>query len=308
MMTAERLREGMQSGLMSFPLTPFTSNGAVDLEMFRQHLRRQLDAGPGAIFPCCGTGEFFSLSEEEYAKLIEVAVDETDGAVPVVAGIGYGYAQAAKFAAIADAAGADAGLVLPHYLVAAPQAGLVQHVCELAGRSPLPLVIYQRDNVKYSASSVREIESMPTVIGVKDGHGDLDQLQRLRLAVPNDFLFFNGTACAEMQARAFSSIGIPAYSSAVHCYAPEIAVGFFRALHSADTQMMELLLGSFFWPLVELRDRCEGYAVSLTKAGARLRGEAVGSVRAPLVDPTPDDLSTLERLIRVGLECVDAKF
>lgn len=294
--------------MLSFPLTPFTQSGELDLTIFRRHLRRQLEAGPAAIFPCCGTGEFFSLSEPEYAQLVTAAIEEASGTLPVIVGVGYGWAQAARFAAIAESAGADAALVLPHYLVSAPQTGLVQHVRELAERTELPLIVYQRDQVKYSAGSLAAVARIPTVIGLKDGHGDLDQLQRLRLAAPDDFLFFNGVMTAEMQARAYSAIGISAYSSAIHGAAPEIATAFFRALRDGDTGTVETLLGSFYWPFVELRDRCTGYAISLIKAGARLRGEPVGPVRAPLLDPSPDDLASLDQLLRTGLGSVGAEF
>jgi 5-dehydro-4-deoxyglucarate dehydratase len=270
-------------------------------------MRRQLAAGPGALFTCCGTGEFFSLSEDEYGDVVAIAVEEAAGKVPVVAGIGYGWAQAARFAAIADGAGADGALVLPHYLVEAPQPGLVQHVRELAKRTDLPLIVYQRGNVKYTAVSAVDISQLPTVVGLKDGHSDFDQLQRLRLAVPYDFLFLNGSLTAEMQARAYASIGIPTYSSSVHSFAPEIATSFFRAFHASDTKLVDLLLSSFYWPLSELRDKCAGYGVSLVKAAARLRGDPVGPVRAPLAGPSEDHLPPLERIVRKGLELVGAE-
>ena len=76
---AARLRKGMAQGVLSFPLTPFTIDGELDLPAFRAHLRKQLAAGPGAIFPGCGTGEYFSLSETEYGQVIRAAVEEADG-------------------------------------------------------------------------------------------------------------------------------------------------------------------------------------------------------------------------------------
>jgi 5-dehydro-4-deoxyglucarate dehydratase len=302
------LSDRSKAGVLAFPLTPFTSGGEVDLEVCRLHVRRQLAARPGAIFTCCGTGEFFSLSEDEYRDVVAISVQEAAGAVPVVAGTGYGWAQAARFAGIAATAGADGALVLPHYLVDAPQRGLVEHVRELAKRTDLPLIVYQRGNVKYSAVSVVDIAQLPTVVGLKDGHSDFDQLQRLRLAIPKDFLFFNGSLTAEMQARAYASIGIPTYSSSVHSFAPEIASTFFGAFHAGDTKLAELLLSSFYWPLSELRDKCPGYGVSLVKAAARLRGEPVGPVRAPLVGPSDDHFESLERIVRNGLELVGAEF
>lgn len=302
---ASRLQQRAELGVMSFPLTPFSADGSsVDVEVFRTHVRRQIDAGAAAIFPCCGTGEFFSLSEDEYSVLVCAAVTEAAGRIPVISGTGYGWPNAVRFAERAEAAGADGLLVLPHYLIRASQEGLVEHVRQLAARTRLPLVLYQREQVKYSPQSLVELSTIPNVIGLKDGHSDLDQLQRLRLAMPDSFLMFNGALTAEMQARQYGSIGITAYSSAAHSFAPEIASEFFRSLKAADTRRVESLLRNFYWPLVELRDRKPGYSVSLIKAGARLRGEEVGPVRPPLVDVAPADLADLEALLRSGLALV----
>jgi 5-dehydro-4-deoxyglucarate dehydratase len=298
------LRDGLTRGVLSFPLTAFDESGAVDLDGYREHVRAQVDAGPGALFACCGTGEFFSLAEGEYATLIAVAKDEARGRCPVVAGVGYGWPLAVRFASAAQDAGADAGLLMPPYLIEAPQAGIVRHVEEIAARTSLPLIVYQRAQVKLSVEAVRGLAAVDTVVGIKDGHGDLDQVLRLKLAAPEDWLFFNGVATAEMQAQAYSSIGVPAYSSAVHAFAPEIAQAFFRALHGGDEVSARRLLSGFYFPLVELRDRGQGYAVSLVKAAARLRGARVGPVRAPLTDPGAEHTARLTEILRAGLELV----
>ncbi|WP_326723177.1 5-dehydro-4-deoxyglucarate dehydratase [Streptomyces sp. NBC_00243] len=302
----ERLREGMARGVLSFPLTGFHRDGSLDLDGFRTHVAAQIATGPGAVFPACGTGEFFSLDEDEYRKVVAATVEEAAGRVPVVAGIGYGWAQAARFARLAEEAGADALLVLPHYLVAAPQEGLVSQVEQIAVRTRLPLIVYQRGQVTFSAESLRRVARIPGVIGLKDGHSDLDRLQRLTLAAPEGFLFFNGAATAEIQARAYATVGVPAYSSAVHAFAPEIADAFFAAHRAGDNARMNQLLRDFYIPFVELRDRQPGYAVSLVKAAARLRGHPVGPVRAPLTDPSPADLADLETLLTAGLALVPA--
>ncbi|MFG3048700.1 5-dehydro-4-deoxyglucarate dehydratase [Streptomyces sp. NPDC048241] len=303
---ARRLREGMARGVLSFPLTAFHEDGTLDREGCRAHVADRLAAGPGALFPACGTGEFFSLDEDEYRQVVTVAVEEAAGRVPVVAGTGYGWAQAARFARIAEEAGADALLVLPHYLVAAPQDGLVAQLEHLAARTRLPLIAYQRDQVAYTVDSLRRLAGIPNVIGLKDGHSDLDRLQRLTLAAPEDFLFFNGAATAEVQARAYTAVGVPAYSSAVHAFAPEIAGAFRTALRTGDDSTADRLLRGFYVPFVELRDRTPGYAVSLVKAAARLRGARVGPVRAPLTDPSAADLAALKDLLAAGLDLVGA--
>ena len=301
-----RLSEGMARGVLAFPLTSFRDDGTLDPDAYRAYLARQLDRNPGAVFPACGTGEFTALDEDEYREVVTAAVEVTRGRVPVVAGIGYGWAQALRFARIAEEAGADAALVLPHYLVKAPQDGLVEQLRRIAAGTRLPLIAYQRDQVAFTADGLRHIAEIPTVIGLKDGHSDLDRLQRLTLAAPDGFLFFNGAATAEIQARAYATVGVPAYSSAVHAFAPEIATAFFTALAEGDTARTQELLRDVYVPFVELRDRTPGYAVSLVKAAARLRGLPVGPVRAPLVDPGPDDLADLAKLLDHGLGLVGA--
>ncbi|WP_406369443.1 5-dehydro-4-deoxyglucarate dehydratase [Streptomyces sp. NBC_00647] len=302
----ERLRDGMVSGVLSFPLTSFTEDGDLDPDSYRTYLAAQLATAPGAVFPACGTGEFSALDEDEYRAVVTATVEIADGRLPVVAGVGYGWAQALRFARIAEEAGADALLVLPHYLVEAPEGGLVEQLRRIAAGTRLPLIAYQRGPVAFTPEGLRAIAAIPTVIGLKDGHSDLDRLQRLTLAAPDGFLFFNGAATAEIQARAYAAVGVPAYSSAVHAFAPEIADACFAALRSGDEATVTKLLRDFYVPLVELRDRVPGYAVSLVKAAARLRGLPVGPVRAPLTDPDPADLAALEHLLDTGLALVGA--
>ncbi|MFI1621708.1 5-dehydro-4-deoxyglucarate dehydratase [Streptomyces lydicus] len=301
---ARRLRDGMVRGVLSFPLTSFRPDGSLDLDAYRAYLAQQLATSPGAVFPACGTGEFTALDEDEYRQVVTAAVEVAAGRLPVVAGLGYGWAQALRFARIAEEAGADAALVLPHYLLQAPQRGLVEQLRRIAAGTRLPLIAYQRDQVAFTVESLRRIAELPTVIGLKDGHGDLDRLQRLTLSAPDHLLFFNGAATAELQARAYAAVGVPAYSSAVHAFAPEIADAFFTAVRDDNRATADALLRGFYVPLVELRDRVPGYAVSLVKAAARLRGRPVGPVRAPLTDPGPEDLDELEKLLATGLELV----
>src|SRR5207237_10740384 len=90
-----------------------------------------------------------------------------------------------------------------------------------------------------------------------------------------DFQFLNGLPTAEVSATAYAAIGVRTYSSAVHCFAPTVAQAFYRALHAGDTETTQALLRGFYLPLVALRDETPGFAVSLVKAAARLRGAKV---------------------------------
>ena len=105
------------SGLLSFPVTPFSSEGTFNESSYRDHNEWLLQYKPAGIFAAGGTGEFFSLTLGEYKQVVTTAVSQIAGRVPVIAGCGYGTQMAKEFAAAAEGAGADALLLLPPYLV-----------------------------------------------------------------------------------------------------------------------------------------------------------------------------------------------
>ncbi|MFJ1970522.1 5-dehydro-4-deoxyglucarate dehydratase [Streptomyces sp. NPDC087903] len=296
-------------GPLFFPVTAYGPDGSVDLDVYRAHVRRGVDAGAAAVFACCGTGEFHALAPEEFEACVRAAVEETAGRVPVVAGAGYGTALAVRYARLAAAAGADGLLAMPPYLVVAGQEGLLRHYREVAAATALPVVVYQRDNAVFTPPTVVELARTEGIIGFKDGLGDLDLMQRIisavRTEVPGDFLYFNGLPTAEQTQLAYRALGITLYSSAVFCFAPEIALAFYTALGSGDDSTAHRLLDGFYRPFVELRAQGRGYAVALVKAGVRLRGLDVGEVRPPLHEPSEDHVKQLAQVIERGYALIE---
>lgn len=306
-MTLDRL-----DGLLFFPATAFDALGRVDLEVYRHHLKTRIAAGPGAVFACCGTGEFFALDIDEYGQCVQVAVQEAAGRIPVVAGVGYNVGLAGRYARRAAEAGAAGLLVMPPPLAASGgQAGLREHYLRLADASPIDLIVYQRDGVAFAPETVADLAAHPRIVGFKDGRGDLDLMRRIVGAVRDRhgagaLMYFNGMPTAEMTALPYRSVGVADYSSAVFCFAPEIALAFHGAYRAGDPAMLDRLLDGFFRPYVELRRQGPGYAVSLVKAGVRLTGLDLGPVRPPLSDPTPEHLERLAALVATGRELAEA--
>ncbi|MFE5916232.1 5-dehydro-4-deoxyglucarate dehydratase [Streptomyces sp. NPDC056468] len=297
-------RLSVPGGPLFFPVTAYGPDGSVDLDTYRTHVRRGVEAGAAAVFACCGTGEFHALTPEEYEACVRVAVEAAAGRVPVVAGAGYGTALAVRYARLAEGAGADGLLAMPPYLVLAGQEGLLRHYREIAAATALPVIVYQRDNAVFTPDTVVELARTDGVIGLKDGLGDLDLMQRIvsavRTEVPGDFLYFNGLPTAEQTQLAYRAIGVTLYSSAVFCFAPEIALAFYDALEAGDDATVGRLLDGFYRPFVELRAQGRGYAVALVKAGVRLRGLDVGEVRPPLHEPSEDHVKQLAEVIERG--------
>jgi len=298
-------------GVLFFPVTPFDANGDLDEDRLAQHIEAGVAAGAGGVFVACGTGEFHALSPDEIERATRIAVTTTAGRVPVLAAAGGPVPVAADQAARIERVGADGILLLPPYLVGAPQQGLVRYVREVTAATELPVVFYQRGSARLTGETAAEIAGLTGVVGLKDGIGDIERMHRIVRAVravpgTEDFQFFNGLPTAEMTAPAYRGIGVELYSSAVFAFAPEIALAFHRALDEGDETLVGTLLDEFYGPLVQLRDEVPGYAVSLVKAGVTIRGLDVGGVRAPLLDPTPEHLARLTKIIDHGLEAVRA--
>jgi 5-dehydro-4-deoxyglucarate dehydratase len=293
-------------GVLFFPVTPFTPEGTVDVDILKEHITSRLPHGPGGVFPACGTGEFHALGIDEVRTVVTAAVEAVAGQVPVVAGTGGPLGHALAAARVAQEAGADALLVLPPYLVTGPTDGLVAYIEAVAAASSLPVIVYHRGNAKYTAASMTRLAANPKVIGFKDGLGDVGLAQEIVSAINAsgraDFLLFNGLLTAELTQGAYRGLGIPLYSSAAFAMAPEIATAYYDAYVSGDEERRHALLEGFYAPLVRLRDQTPGFGVSLIKAGLRLAGLPVGSVRAPLVDPTEDQLVQLKSILARGYE------
>jgi 5-dehydro-4-deoxyglucarate dehydratase len=293
-------------GVLFFPVTPFTPEGTVDVDILKEHITSRLPHGPGGVFPACGTGEFHALGIDEVRTVVTAAVEAVAGQVPVVAGTGGPLGHALAAARVAQEAGADALLVLPPYLVTGPTDCLVAYIEAVAAASSLPVIVYHRGNAKYTAASMTRLAANPKVIGFKDGLGDVGLAQEIVSAINAsgraDFLLFNGLLTAELTQGAYRGLGIPLYSSAAFAMAPEIATAYYDAYVSGDEERRHALLEGFYAPLVRLRDQTPGFGVSLIKAGLRLAGLPVGSVRAPLVDPTEDQLVQLKSILARGYE------
>ncbi|MFF2371138.1 5-dehydro-4-deoxyglucarate dehydratase [Agromyces sp. NPDC058110] len=292
------------TGILFFPVTPFDRSGAVDPGLAAEHVAAGVEAGAGGVFPACGTGEYHALSLDEAAGVVATAVEATGGRVPVIAGTGGPLGHALGTARAARDAGADGLLVLPPYLVGGTQAGLAAYVEAICEASGLPVVLYHRANAQYAPATVARLAADPRVVGFKDGVGDIGLAQDIVRAVHatgrGDFAFFNGLLTAELSQGAYRGIGVPLYSSAAFAMAPDVANAYYRAYVDGDEERRLHLVDGFYRPLVALRDETPGFGVSLVKAGLRLAGVPVGSVRAPLVDPTPEQERRLADILEAG--------
>jgi len=293
------LKARIGGGLLSFPVTPFTADGAaVDLPRYQAHIAWLSRYPAAALFAAGGTGEFFSLRLAEVVACTRAA-KEASGGMPIIAGCGYGTEIAVELARELQAAGADGLLLLPQYLVNVEQAGLCDRVERICRAVDIGVILYNRDNAVLGPAAIARLcEACPNLIGFKDGHGDVELVTRICTTIGERLAYIGGMPTAELYAKAYRAAGVTTYSSAVFNFVPEQALAFYEALAADDEATVDRMLRDFFYPYVAVRDRGRGYAVSIIKAGLRLVGRDPGPVRSPLTDLTEEEHDLLAEVLR----------
>ena len=298
-MTPQDLKSIIGSGLMSFPVTDFDAQGNFRPDSYAARLEWLAPYGASALFAAGGTGEFFSLTGDEYPAIIKTAVDTCRGKVPIIAGAGGPTRFAIACAQEAERLGAHGILLLPHYLSEAGQDGLIKHVQAVCNSVQFGVIVYNRNVCKLTAESLAILaDRCPNLIGFKDGVGDIEAMVSIYQRLGSRFAYLGGLPTAEVYAAASKALGAPVYSSAVFNFIPKTAMDFYRAVAADDRATQHRLLHDFFMPYLAIRNRAPGYAVSIVKAGARIVGHDAGPVRPPLTDLRPDEVDQLAALIQ----------
>ncbi|MBP6851036.1 MAG: 5-dehydro-4-deoxyglucarate dehydratase [Rhodoferax sp.] len=298
-MNPQDLKTTIGSGLLSFPVTDFDDQGDFRPATYAKRLEWLAPYGATALFAAGGTGEFFSLTGDEYPTIIKTAVDTCRGKVPIIAGAGGPTRFAIACAQEAERLGAHGLLLLPHYLTEAGQEGLINHVQAVCNSVKFGVIVYNRNVCKLSAESLAILaDRCPNLVGFKDGVGDIETMVSIYQRLGDRFAYLGGLPTAEVYAAAYKALGTPVYSSAVFNFIPRTAMAFYHAVANDDMATQHRLLHDFFMPYLAIRNRVPGYAVSIVKAGARIVGRDAGPVRAPLTDLKPLEVEQLAALVQ----------
>ena len=293
------LAAALGAGLLSFPVTHFTTDLEFDEPAYRKHLGWLAGYDVAGLFAAGGTGEFFSLSPTEVDRVVRAAVSEVGGAVPVLAPAGHGTVLAVEQARAAEAAGASGVLLFPPYLTEAPQDGIVAHVKAACAATGLGVVFYNRANARIGVDALAELaDACPNLVGFKDGIGDIELMTRVYARFGDRFTYIGGLPTAETFALPYLQLGVTTYSSAIFNFVPRFALDFFADVRAGDRAAVYRRLNDFVLPYLDIRDRRKGYAVSIIKAGLTAVGRSGGPVRPPLTDLTAEERSALTALVQ----------
>jgi 5-dehydro-4-deoxyglucarate dehydratase len=140
-------------------------------------------------------------------------------------------------------------------------------------------------------------ERCPNLVGYKDGVGDIELMTRVYSRMGDRLTYVGGLPTAETFALPYLDMGVTTYSSAVFNFVPEFATGFYAAVRRRDHAAIQAGLKNFILPLIAIRNRKKGYAVSMIKAGMKVIGRDSGPVRPPLTDLNEAEIAEIGALV-----------
>ncbi len=295
MMKPEELR-GKLRGVIAFPVTPFKSDLSLDISGLRKNLQELLKYPISAVVAAGGTGEMYSLTPLEHQEVVKATVEEVHGKVPVIAGTGFNRQIAIELAQQSARAGADAILALPPYYPGADEGALADYYAAIGGATPLGLFVYSRDWVNPGPEWVEKLAAkIPTLVGWKDGQGDIRRYQQIINRVGDRLYWIGGIG--DDCVPGYYSIGIRTYTSSIATVTAKLSLQLHEAAASGNSSTLLQLMNDYVVPLYALRARRKGYEVTVMKEMMNIIGLAGGPVRPPLPAMRPEDMSDLRKMM-----------
>ena len=274
-------------GSMVALVTPF-KNGTVDDQGLRSLVEFQIANGTDVLCPCGTTGESATLSLEEHERVIQVTIEAAAGRVPVMAGAGSNNTEEAiRLTRHAKKAGATGCLLITPYYNRPTQQGLYLHFEKIAASVDVPIVLYNvpgRTGVNMLPETVERLAKIPTIVGIKEASGSLEQVSQIVNRCGGDFAVLSGDDANTLPLMAVGGVGGISVTANI---APQLCASMIRAAEGGDWiearrihhQLLPLHSAMFLQtnPIP-------------VKTAIGMMGLVSGDMRLPLC-PMPDDLN-----------------
>ncbi|MEO3387775.1 4-hydroxy-tetrahydrodipicolinate synthase [Mesorhizobium sp. CAU 1741] len=272
----------MFRGSFTALVTPFTRDGTLDKDAFRNFVEWQIAEGTNGLVPVGTTGESPTLSHGEHREMVELCVEVAAGRVPVIAGAGSNNtAEAVGLVKHAESVGADAVLVVTPYYNKPTQRGLYAHFAAIAKATSLPIIIYNippRSVIDMTPETMGQLAGdFKNIVGVKDATGKVERVSEQRITCGRDFIQLSGEDASALGFNAHGGVGAISVTSNV---APRLCAEFQAATLAGERDRA-----------IELQDRLMPLHKSLfiepgvcgTKYALSRLGKVENVVRAPLM-------------------------
>tara|TARA_B100001175_G_C19508350_1_gene642195 strand:- start:1192 stop:2076 length:885 start_codon:yes stop_codon:yes gene_type:complete len=199
-------------------ITPFKNN-KIDEDRYASLIHYHIANGTKGVVPAGTTGESPTLNHEEHKKVIEIAIKEANGKIPVIAGTGSNStSEAIELSKHAEKAGADALLIVTPYYNKPTQEGLYQHYKVINDNVGIPIIIYNippRSVVDMSVDTMARLFELKNIAGVKDATADLDRVDQQLKKMGPEFIQLSGEDGTAMEFNTRGGVGCISVSANV---------------------------------------------------------------------------------------------
>ena len=276
-------------------ITPFKDN-KLDDNNYTKIIHHHLENGTNGVVPAGTTGESPTLSHNEHKKVIEIAVKECKGKIPVIAGTGSNStAEAIELSKHAEQAGSDGLLIVTPYYNKPTQEGLYQHYKAINDNVGIPIIIYNipsRSVIDMSVDTMSRLFELKNIIGVKDATGDLNRVTMQFNKMGKDFIQLTGEDDNALEFNKRGGVGCISVTANI---AAKLCAEFHKASLSKNNEKA-LEINKLLSPLhkalfIESNPSPVKYAASLLKLSPP-------DVRLPLVQVTEGTKKELEKALK----------
>jgi len=285
----------MFTGCGTALVTPFRRDLSLDEATLRKLIRRQIEAGIDFLVPCGTTGESPTLNRAEHLRVVEIAIEEAHGEVPVLGGAGgYNTHEVIELARELERLGADGILSVTPYYNKPTQEGIYQHYKAIAEAIGIPIVVYSvqgRTGINVEPATLARLARIERIVGVKEASGNVAQIATILNEVPPAFNVLSGDDSVTIAVMALggrgviSTVGneIPGEMSRL---AQACLRGDFETARAIQRRYLALMNVNFV----------ESNPIPV-KAAMGLMGLLDPVYRLPLVPPSAASLAKIERVL-----------
>ena len=286
----------MLKGSIVALITPFEGNN-LSVDTYIKLINYHLENGTNGVVPGGTTGESPTLSHNEHKKIIEIAVTECKGKIPVIAGTGSNSTdEAIELSKFAEKAGSDALLIVTPYYNKPTQEGLYHHYKKINDNVGIPIIIYNipsRSVIDMNVDTMARLYELNNIKGVKDATGDLSRVDQQLKAMGKDFIQLTGNDDNALEFNKRGGVGAIGVTANVGAkLASDFQKNCFKNIKKA-TEIDKLLQPLHTSLFIESNPSPVKYAASLL-------GMCKPTVRLPLVEIREETKKKVSEALKVA--------
>lgn len=192
-------------------VTPFKKDYSIDYDALRRLVRYQIESGTDFLVVQGTTGESPTLSQEEKMLVLQTVIDENQGALKIVYGVGGNNTIDIGEKLKKVPAGVDGILSVSPYYNKPTQQGIIEHFSYLASCTNLPIILYNvpgRTGSNMLPSTTLKLAEIPNIVAVKEASGNMEQIMEIIRLKPKGFGVLSGDDAITMPLIAAGADGV----------------------------------------------------------------------------------------------------